>query len=190
MERKRNIIFIIFTVIMIAFAVGGYFLGKRTAETENIPMGHKTVVPDNNNQQNNENAVYELKKGYSNITKEINYGLYIREDKTFRFKVYSESGTDYVGTYEVNGNTITFNTKVLFDTNGCYFNEGTKAVDANNFENFTGTLKATGITINHLGKTVELSINNDLTESDELLSTYSINPKSKMHTDCTNKDKI
>ena len=200
MEKNTNLKFAFFTVLIILFAVGGYFLGKRTAETENMyretptkqttPTNPETPTENTPTEVTPTETVYDLKSGYSYTTNGTTYSLYIRSDKTFRLSITGETGENYVGTYAVEKNTVTFTTKAIYHTNGCFFKKGAKALEANLFNDFTGILADSNITINRLSETMQMNYSSSLKEDSDALTTYTVNPTTGTYSDCTSNDKI
>ena len=119
--------------------------------------------------------------------------LYLRSDNIFRFSINGESQTDHVGTYEVNKNVISLKTKVLVDSNGCYFKEGTK-LNADMFNPITVSVNSNeSFSVFYTGQSYTLLKNNDLKEDESDISTFNIDvvdSEDAIFSDCTNKYKI
>ncbi len=191
MENNSAAKYVISVLIILVFALGGYYFGKRTAETENMAADDNKPIVNPSKEETptpQEDIAYELMSAYSTDT----YSIYFRKDNTFRFRVLDEnSGTDYVGTYEVKGNNITLITKAMFSTNGCYFKEGALAIEKEIFNEFTGTLKDNKLNINYMTYNAELNVDSKLTESAEDLKVFTVNPiNTDNYSDCTNQKSI
>ncbi len=83
----------------------------------------------------------------------------------------------------------------MYDPNGCYFKEGSKLVTEINpsvFYETTATIDADKLLIEwpYSEDPEEFLYNSTITESEDDLKMYSVNPVDGNYTDCTNKDKI
>ena len=183
-NKKDNVIKILLVVVLVLFIalIIIKLLGKKD-------------VPNENNQPipNNAPVISDYTGVYSANNNEVQYVLYLRSDNTFRLSINGETPTNHVGNYEVTNNVITLRTKVLCESNGCYFKEGSK-LNADLFNPINVSTSNNGLLdLVYSGQSLSLLKSNDLSENAEDISTYSISPidsEDAMYTDCTDKDKI
>lgn len=197
MEKKDLAKYIVVILLMIVFAFGGYYLGKRTAETENIIIDDKTPVekeetqPTENNQEetqpaeNNQEQTPEvqnvvLKSAYYGKTGERTAILYIRDNNVFRLNLQSETGTFIVGTYTVKANEVVFKPVVSYNTGGFY--------DTKPRPEFSTTVNGDTFNITFNDITYSLNYNSNYKEDAEDLKNIILDPtKQNEFSDCTIK---
>ena len=178
MDNKaiKNIILILVIVI---FTFCGFFLGNKYAESKTT--SEPLEKPETE-------KVTELKSAYSikidpatsAYSETANY-IFFRKDGSFR---YNKDGINYVGNYEVKDNTVTLKPTVSFETNGCYLKEVKPDV--------TAVIEEDKLLVTFPGEQTskEYVVETTITEDENQLKTYSINPVDGDYKDCTNQDKV
>lgn len=174
---------IILILVIVVFTFCGFFLGNKYAESKSTNNNQ----PEPINQPGPE-KVTELKSAYSikidpatsAYSETANY-IFFRKDGSFR---YNKDGINYVGNYEVKDNTVTLKPTVSFETNGCYLKEVKPDV--------TAVIEEDKLLVTFPGEQTpkEYAVETTITEDENELKTYSVNPVDGDYKDCTNQDKV
>ena len=196
MENNKALKTIISVLVIVVFALGGFYFGKKTAETENLMGVHPEPV-----KQPEKEEVKELKKIYR-MDEGDNKGthLILKEDSSFVLYRYDEfNGHYYVGTYNMNDNELSLKVKTVYSGQGCFYKEGTTNLDSKIFEEIKATLTDNQIKYNWFDGLTnnykEFSLNYYSSDIDFGIDVnkFIVEPtedKVDDFVDCTNKDKI
>lgn len=203
MENNKALKTIISVLVIVVFALGGFYFGKKTAETENLMSTHPEPV---NQPEKEENKKYEF--SYNMYEgKDKGTSLFLKDDNSFVLYRYDEyNGQYYVGTYNMNDYELYLKVKTVYSGQGCFYKEGTTNLDSKIFEEIKVTHEAVsslgdddiikfkwfdGLTNEYKYFILYYSISDiDLGFDIDKLVVEPTEDKVDNFVDCTNKDKI